>query len=91
MTDVPDSDHESLNLDTTEVALIVGEEDGKLSVRIAVGRELAEGEEDIPEPHEIIAALATRLLKDPDFHEEMLDWYYEQAEDEDEEEATKAS
>ena len=34
--------------------------------------------EEVPAAHEIAVALAMRLLKDPDFHDQVLDWYYSQ-------------
>jgi hypothetical protein len=40
----------------------------------------------MPAAPEIVLALAMRLLKDPDFHDDVLDWYYEHQDDEDEEE-----
>jgi len=76
-----------IELEGNEVALIVGEEDGAMSVRVAAARELPDANTDIPAAHEIAIALAMRLLRDPDFHDEVLDWYYSQPEeDEDEEE-----
>lgn len=77
----------SVDLDKTEVALIIGEEDGAMSVRVQAGSEVPEGATEMPAAQEIVLALAMRLLKDPDFHDDVLDWYYEHLdEDEDEEE-----
>jgi hypothetical protein len=77
----------SVDLDKTEVALIIGEEDGAMSVRVQAGSEVAEGAAELPAAQEIVLALAMRLLKDPDFHDDVLDWYYEHLdEDEDEDE-----
>ena len=70
-----------LELETNEVALIVGEEDGEMTVRVVPGTEIPEDAEDMPAAPEIILALAMRLLKDPSFHDEMLDWYYENQDD----------
>ena len=45
---------------------------------------VAEDATVIPRPQEITLALAMRLLKDPDFHDEVLDWYDEHQDDPDE-------
>lgn len=74
----------TIDLDATEVALIIGEEEGSMTIRVVPGRELADGTTDVPEPHEIAIALAMRLLNDPDFHDDVLEWYESQ---DDEEEA----
>ncbi len=76
----------SVDLDRSEVALIIGEdEDNGMSVRVVAGSEMPEGASELPAAPEIVLALAMRLLKDPDFHDDVLDWYYEH-QDEDEEE-----
>lgn len=74
-----------VELDATEVALIIGEEDGSMSVRVVSGSEMPEDAEELPAAPEIVLALAMRLLKDPDFHDEVLDWYYNQPDEDDEE------
>ncbi len=81
------TDSTIVDLEKNEVALIIGEEEGSMSVRVVAATEVAEGATDIPAPQEITLALAMRLLKDPDFHDEVLDWYYEHQDDADEEEA----
>lgn len=65
----------TIDLDPTEVALIIGEEEGSMTIRVVPARELEDGTTDVPEPHEIAIALAMRLLNDPDFHDSVLDWY----------------
>ncbi|MBN8891862.1 MAG: hypothetical protein J0I21_15280 [Alphaproteobacteria bacterium] len=75
-----------VELDATEVALIIGEEDGSMSVRVVSGSEMPEDAEELPAAPEIVLALAMRLLKDPDFHDEVLDWYYNQPDEDDAEE-----
>jgi hypothetical protein len=75
----------SVDLDKTEVALIIGEEDGAMSVRVQAGSEVAEGAAELPAAQEIVLALAMRLLKDPDFHDDVLDWYYDHLDEDDEE------
>ncbi|MDA8250824.1 MAG: hypothetical protein M0Z28_16860 [Rhodospirillales bacterium] len=82
----------TVDLDRSEVALIIGEDDENgMSVRVVAGSEVPEGAAELPAAPEIVLALAMRLLKDPDFHDDVLDWYYEHQdedeEDEDEEEA----
>jgi hypothetical protein len=74
----------TVDLDANEVALIVGEEDGSMTVRVVPATELPDGATEIPEPYEIAVALAMRLLNDPDFHDDVLEWY-ESQDDEDEE------
>jgi hypothetical protein len=74
----------TVDLDANEVALIVGEEDGSMTVRVVPATELPEGATEVPEPYEIAVALAMRLLNDPDFHDDVLEWY-ESQDDEDEE------
>lgn len=76
----------SIDLDANEVALIVGEEDGSMTVRVVPATELLDGATDIPEPYEIAVALAMRLLNDPDFHDDVLEWYESQDDDSDEDE-----
>lgn len=76
----------SVELDANEVALIVGEEDGSMTVRVVPATELKDGATDVPEPYEIAVALAMRLLNDPDFHDDVLEWYESQDEEEDEDE-----
>ncbi len=75
----------SIELDKTEFALIVGEEDGEMSVRVVGGAEIADDVEEMPAPAEIVLALAMRLLRDPDFHDEVIDWYYEHQDEMDDE------
>ncbi len=72
----------TIDLDPTEVALIIGEEDGSMTIRVVPARELEDGTTEVPEPHEIAIALAMRLLNDPDFHDSVLDWYEGQDDEE---------
>jgi hypothetical protein len=80
----------SVDLDKTEVALIIGEEDGAMSVRVQAGSDVPEGAGDLPAAQEIVLALAMRLLKDPDFHDDVLDWYYDHLDEDDEEDGEEA-
>lgn len=75
-----------VELDANEVALVVGEEDGSMTVRVVPATELPDGATDIPEPYEIAVALAMRLLNDPDFHDDVLEWYESQDDDDGDEE-----
>ena len=75
----------SVDLDPSEVALVIGEEDGSMTIRVVAATELEDGTTDVPEPHEIAIALAMRLLKDPEFHDQVLDWYDNQDEEEEDE------
>jgi len=80
------SDDVTVDLDKSEVALIIGEEDGAMSVRVQAGSDPDEGAAELPAAQEIVLALAMRLLKDPDFHDDVLDWYYDHLDEEDDEE-----
>ncbi len=71
----------TVELDPSEFALIVGEEDGEMSVRVVGGSDIDENVEEMPAAPEIVLALAMRLLKDPEFHDDVLDWYYEHQDD----------
>ena len=83
---MPDIKMTPIDLEPNEVALVIGEEEGSMTVRVVPARELPEGAADVPEPYEVAVALAMRLLNDPDFHDDVLEWYESQEEDEDEEE-----
>lgn len=74
----------AVDLERNEVALIIGEDDGSMSVRVVTGADLPEGTPDSSAAPEIALALAMRLLKDPDFHDDVLDWYDEHQDDPDE-------
>ena len=76
-----------IDLEPNEVALVIGEEDGSMTVRVVPARELPEGATDVPEPYEIAVALAMRLLNDPDFHDDVLEWYETQEDEADEDES----
>ena len=82
----PTNDTTTVDLDASEVALIIGEEDGAMSVRVVTGSDVPPDAAEMPAAPEIVLALAMRLLKDPDFHDDVLDWYYEHQDDEDEDE-----
>ncbi len=74
----------TVDLEPSEAALVVGEEDGSMSVRVVAGADVEAGGE-LPAGPEIVLALAMRLLKDPDFHDDVLDWYYEHQDEKDDE------
>ena len=73
-----------ITLEENEVALIIGEDDGAMSVRVVSATEVADDADDIGAAPEIVLALAMRLLKDPEFHDDVLEWYDAQDADEDE-------
>jgi hypothetical protein len=75
----------TIELDASEVALIIGEDDGSMSVRVVAGTELSDDAPEMPAAPEIVLALAMRLLRDPAFHDEVLDWYEEHQDDFDDE------
>ena len=80
------ANNRTVDLDANEVALIVGEEDGSMTVRVVPATELQDGATEIPEPYEIAVALAMRLLNDPDFHDDVLEWYESQDDETEEDE-----
>ena len=49
----------SVELEANEFALIVGEEDGEMSVRVVGGAEISDDAPEMPAPAEIILALAS--------------------------------
>ena len=73
----------TIKVEEGEYALVIGQDESRMSVRIE-GAEV-DGDEtgDLPVPAVLVAALAERLLRDPEFHDEMLEWYEENALDED--------
>ena len=82
----PKTEPTSVDLESGEVALIVGEENGSMSVRVVAAGDVETDAADLSAAPEIVLALAMRLLKDPDFHDDMLDWYYEHQDDADDDE-----
>jgi len=67
-------------------------------VRVVAASGVETDTTDLSAAPEIVLALAMRLLRDPDFHDEVLDWYYEHQdeteddeddEDEDEDEGSR--
>ena len=57
-----------------------------MSVRAVAGSEVLDRTSELPAAPEIVLALAMRLLEDPEFHGDVLDWYYEHQEENDESE-----
>ena len=84
---VSGNDATVVELDSDEVALIIGEDDGSMSVRVIASGDMPTEGSDMPAAPEIVVALAARLLKDPDFHDDVLDWFYAHQDDADEDEA----
>lgn len=76
----------TIALEEGEYALVIGQDGTRMSVRIEGAEDVGDEAEDLPVPAVLVAALAERLLEDPEFHDEMLDWYEEhvnEADDED--------
>jgi hypothetical protein len=82
----PGNDATVVELDSDEVALIIGENDGAMSVRVIASGDMPTEGTDMPAAPEIVVALAARLLKDPDFHDDVLDWFYAYQDDTEDEE-----
>ncbi len=68
-------------LEPGECALILGEDDGEITVRVVASADVTTEGPDLPMALEFIRALAKRLRKDPDFQEDVLDWYYDHEDD----------
>ena len=79
------SSDDDLTLEPGEFALVIGQQGEHMSVRIASATENDEDAPELPVPALLVAALAKRLLDDPEFHDEMLDWYDENAGDDEDE------
>lgn len=75
-------------LEEGEYALIIGQDGSHMSVRTE-GADLAgNGAAELPVPAALVAALAERLLTDPEFHDDVLEWFEAHLDDEGEAEAT---
>ena len=75
----------TITLAEGEYALVIGQEDERMSVRTE-GAALPESEDaELPIPAAIVAALAERLVHDPDFHDEVLEWVETHLDDDDDE------
>ena len=72
----------TVEIEPSEVALILGEEDGSMTVRVVPSDELDDDDAEPTPPLEIAIALAMRLLNDPEFHDAVLDWYEAQDDEE---------
>ena len=78
---------QTITISDEECAVVIGSQGESLVVRIESSPEPepAAGEEpgEVPIPKLLGVAIATRLTEDPDFVEEMLDWFDEYTENED--------
>jgi hypothetical protein len=75
----------SVDLEPGECGLIVNEESGIITPRVVASADVPTDGPDLPIALEFAQALATRIRKDPDFQDDVLEWYYdhqEEAEDE---------
>ncbi len=77
----------TIALEEEEYALILGQDAERMSVRTEGAELLGDGDAELPVPAALVAALAERLLHDPEFHDEMLEWYEEHLGAEDGEDA----
>ena len=75
----------TITIGETECAIVLAPDGDRLVVRIesVVEPETADGEEEVEIPMTKLlgVAIATRLTEDPDFMEEMLDWFDDYTED----------
>jgi len=75
-----------------EYALIIGQDAERMSVRIEGTDLLGDEAAALPVAAALVAALAERLLNDPDFPDEVLEWCQEhlaEADDDDGEDAAE--
>ncbi|MBV9538178.1 MAG: hypothetical protein JOY70_04505 [Acidisphaera sp.] len=79
-------DTTTVELDSGECALVVWEEDGSVQARVVAAADVPTEGSDLPIVPEFALALAKRILKDPDFQDEVLDWYYDHQDKEADEE-----
>ncbi len=77
----------TINIGDDECAIVIGKEDDRLIVRIESTEEPETDDEEaeLPMTKLLGVAIATRLTEDPDFMEEMLDWFDDYSEDHPEE------
>ncbi len=65
----------TIALEEGEYALVIGQESERMSVRAEGAELLGDDAGALPIPAALVAALAARLLHDPEFHDEMLEWF----------------
>jgi hypothetical protein len=75
----------SVDLDPGECALILIEDSGSITPRVVASADVVTEGPDLPLQLEFVQALAMRLLKDPDFQDDVMDWYYAHQDEADEE------
>lgn len=83
----------TIALEEGEYALIIGQDAERMSVRTDGAELLGDEAEELPIPAALVAALADRLLHDPEFHDKVLEWHDEHLDDaggDDEDAANKA-
>ncbi len=80
----------TIALEEGEYALIIGQDGDRMSVRTEGAALPDDDDAELPVPAALAAALAARLVNDPDFHDDVLEWVGEHLSDEDgdEEDAT---
>jgi hypothetical protein len=72
----------TIALDAGEYALVIGQDGERMSVRTEGPEPPVDENGELPVPAALVVALAERLLSDPDFHDEMLEWLEAHADDE---------
>lgn len=74
----------TIALEEGEYALVIGQEGERMSVRTE-GADVPSGDNGaggLPIPAALVAGLAARLLHDPEFHDEILEWLEQHLDDE---------
>ena len=80
----------TITLAEGEYALVVGQEGERMSVRTEGAALPDDEDQDLPIPAAIVAALAERLVHDPDFHDEVLEWIEEHLDDDEDDDEGEA-
>ncbi len=81
----------TIALEEGEYALIIGQDAERMSVRIEGTDLLGDEAAALPIPAALVAALAERLLNDPDFHAEVLEWCQEHLAEADDDDGANAA
>jgi hypothetical protein len=71
----------TIALEEGEYALVIGQEGERMSVRTEGAELLGDEAGELPIPAALVAALAARLLHDPEFQDEVLEWFEQHLED----------
>jgi len=74
----------TIALEAGEYALVIGQDGERMSVRTEGAEPAMDDGGELPVSAALVVALAERLLSDPEFHDEMLEWLEAHAAEDDE-------